>query len=480
MKDIVKSAGTSSSDMEKYMPESGNGFTRLRARFFALCLGLIACLVMLEAFLWISGFFYSGDRSRDEKSGGRNRVILCLGDSFTFGYGLPQNQTYPAHLERLLNAGGYRFRVINLGIPGQNTSQLFERLPFDMMKYRPAILVVLIGNNNLWNFHGFAGHKTGATAFSKLEKKLYSIKTYKLFRLLLPGFLKAARLEEFQTHFDGIKVSLGRGLLFDFMGWHAVRFRGDTSAALDFFSRALSLNDSDFLALKGTGRILLKRGRIDDAGIFLEKARKILSDDIEVSIDLIHISQMKKNRGEEFAGSGLPKEYACFEMQDKKQYVMAFKCFMNECRQYPHKWKKLSGSFAELTILTGLRREASEFLHEMIKKGNPDARDSLVFLENGGKKELDAWVRGDILKIIRTARASGTKVVLQNYPRHPESGPLEIYASLKKEDVAYVDNYDVFNNLLREGHRPEDYFLMDNPLDGYGHCNSTGAFVMAK
>ena len=31
-----------------------------------------------------------------------NLRVLCVGDSFTASEGLPRNQTYPAHLERLL------------------------------------------------------------------------------------------------------------------------------------------------------------------------------------------------------------------------------------------------------------------------------------------------------------------------------------------------------------------------------------------
>ncbi|MGD9817656.1 MAG: SGNH/GDSL hydrolase family protein [Desulfomonilaceae bacterium] len=56
-------------------------------------------------------------------------LIAILGDSITFGQGVPQDETFPAILEKLLNeseSGGKNFRVWNLGVPGYNTMQEYE------------------------------------------------------------------------------------------------------------------------------------------------------------------------------------------------------------------------------------------------------------------------------------------------------------------------------------------------------------------
>lgn len=46
-----------------------------------------------------------------------NRRILCLGDSYTFGFGVPDAQAFPSQLQMLLNSwpGPDRFQVINAG-----------------------------------------------------------------------------------------------------------------------------------------------------------------------------------------------------------------------------------------------------------------------------------------------------------------------------------------------------------------------------
>lgn len=52
--------------------------------------------------------------------------ILAVGDSFTFGDGIPRvEDTWPRVLERLLAASGIAAEVLNLGVPGTNTS--FQR-----------------------------------------------------------------------------------------------------------------------------------------------------------------------------------------------------------------------------------------------------------------------------------------------------------------------------------------------------------------
>ena len=70
--------------------------------------GIIIALILSELLLRISGFIYQGILfSKDAKNGETEETytILCLGDSFTFGYGAPHGKSYPEQLEQLLNSG---------------------------------------------------------------------------------------------------------------------------------------------------------------------------------------------------------------------------------------------------------------------------------------------------------------------------------------------------------------------------------------
>src|SRR5687767_7652500 len=70
--------------------------------------------------------------------------ILCVGDSHTYGVGVSPDESYPSQLERLLRARGVHARVVNAGVPGQNSSQLRERLPAKLAEYRPQVVLVWV------------------------------------------------------------------------------------------------------------------------------------------------------------------------------------------------------------------------------------------------------------------------------------------------------------------------------------------------
>lgn len=78
-------------------------------------------------------------------------VILCLGDSHTYGAGVEEEEAYPARLQVLLREKGVRVNVVNLGAPGTNTSEIRAELPVLLDRYKPAAVIVLAGVNNGWN-----------------------------------------------------------------------------------------------------------------------------------------------------------------------------------------------------------------------------------------------------------------------------------------------------------------------------------------
>jgi len=65
--------------------------------------------------------------------------IVVLGDSFTFGVGVNDNETYSSCLETLLKN---KFAVINLGVPAYNTSQEVEFFLREGVRYNPRIVIV--------------------------------------------------------------------------------------------------------------------------------------------------------------------------------------------------------------------------------------------------------------------------------------------------------------------------------------------------
>ncbi|MGC8659164.1 MAG: SGNH/GDSL hydrolase family protein [Desulfomonilaceae bacterium] len=78
-------------------------------------------------------------------------VIAVLGDSFTFGQGVPQSKTFPAILQNLLNDAhiAKKFRVWNLGVSGYNTEQEAYQLEHFVLDRKPGWVVVGYNINDI-------------------------------------------------------------------------------------------------------------------------------------------------------------------------------------------------------------------------------------------------------------------------------------------------------------------------------------------
>jgi lysophospholipase L1-like esterase len=120
-------------------------------RGFALTLGVVlAALVLLELALQLGSRFV-GDRSGAWAPGATRRV-LCVGDSHTYGALVRREDTFPTHLQRLLDAQQPNvWSVLNLGVPGMSSTQVRNRLPLWLSRYQPDVVVAWSGANDSWN-----------------------------------------------------------------------------------------------------------------------------------------------------------------------------------------------------------------------------------------------------------------------------------------------------------------------------------------
>lgn len=71
-------------------------------------------------------------------------VIVAFGDSITYGTGGAEGEGYPAALAPLV-----RRRVVNSGVPGELSVDGLKRLPSVLAQYRPQLVVVCHGGNDI-------------------------------------------------------------------------------------------------------------------------------------------------------------------------------------------------------------------------------------------------------------------------------------------------------------------------------------------
>ncbi len=73
--------------------------------------------------------------------------IVAFGDSLTAGLGVRQDESYPARLQRKLDAAGYAYRVVNAGVSGETTAGGARRVSW-VLKNKPAIVILELGGND--------------------------------------------------------------------------------------------------------------------------------------------------------------------------------------------------------------------------------------------------------------------------------------------------------------------------------------------
>jgi len=72
---------------------------------------------------------------------------VAFGDSISAGFGVDPGQSYPDDLQRLIDADGFKYHVVNLGVSGDTTSDGVERLP-TVLAAKPAIVILEFGGND--------------------------------------------------------------------------------------------------------------------------------------------------------------------------------------------------------------------------------------------------------------------------------------------------------------------------------------------
>ena len=75
-------------------------------------------------------------------------VILIVGDSLSAGFGISQEQSWPALLGKRLAKEGFPHTVVNISISGETTSGGLARLAPALKQHQPEIVIIALGAND--------------------------------------------------------------------------------------------------------------------------------------------------------------------------------------------------------------------------------------------------------------------------------------------------------------------------------------------
>ena len=141
----------------------------------------------------INAFGFRGPAFDDVKTAGMFRVV-CMGESSTFGYKNPDNETYPFLLQQVFTEERLPVQVMNAGFPYYNSGSILSLFRAEIPQFRPDVVTLYAGYNDAsWPTH------VGAPARLALWTQSHSI-TYLFLRNVLSRF--AFRVE--QGVFEGL------------------------------------------------------------------------------------------------------------------------------------------------------------------------------------------------------------------------------------------------------------------------------------
>jgi len=119
-------------------------------RLLLVLLGLVLGAVLIELGMRAAGLVavrLQERENRESLAGRESFVILCLGESTT---ALGGEDSYPRQLEKILDREleGRRVAVVNKGVPGTNTAMILAELEENLDRYRPDLVVAMMGIND--------------------------------------------------------------------------------------------------------------------------------------------------------------------------------------------------------------------------------------------------------------------------------------------------------------------------------------------
>lgn len=379
-------------------------------------------------------------------------VVLCVGDSYTACPGVPREQTYPAHLERQLNADQprRRFQVLNLGLNGQNSTSLKSELPANLKKFRPEVVVLLTGGANAWDFSGYRSFKKNTSIGAQVADWMGRIRVVKLARLV-------------DIEFRGDRPSLqprpatppppGRRFQSSPDTWtgHQALARMDYLEAERHFRLALAAIPDDPEAWDGLSMTCIETARHDEGIRASLEALRLAPTATKYYDHLARLYSMTHQRQKalDCYVSGLERGDDRLDAEEKVRV-------MQHLLSYADK--------------TELARMADRL--QAVAAPRPALQPLLARVQNPAteRPRIQDWIVHDLEKTVEICRSAGVPVVLMNYPGDHPSGLSALYEQVARRlSVPFVDNKRSFDPL------PEaEYFLPD------GHCTEKGNAQVAS
>ena len=455
---------------------------KFKEKFTVFFLGIILSIFLIEIALRIIGCIHLKTVTSDKvvQKGESSYVILCVGDSFTEGIGDSRGKGYPSRLEDLLSSIDREkiFIVINQGIAGHNTAQILDELKDNIDKIKPALVVLLAGGANNWNYWGYQEYLKGKTLFSTLHTQLCRVRIYKLIKLLFLNIKN--KIDKIPLVRDNLQFNMLDTLIY--------KKERNNKERVERFAKNMKLNPDNSRNYTVFGWACEEQGRYEEASRWFKKGIKLDPDDSEnyTGLGWVNLHQRKNAEASKWFKKGVKvnssdsSNYTGLGLihLHNREFEEATKWFKEGVKLNPDNNENYRGIGSVYEILRNSRKheayfEIINFLRDL-ETDNPFVLNYIEMFEKESiDKEIGKWVKSDIGKIIQMCQGEKIKLIVQNYPGNDRINE-SIKESAAEYSAPFVDNEYLFSELWEKGEKEGIYFVSD------GHCNAKGYNVMAK
>lgn len=446
------------------------------ARLFWVGVGLALLLVATEGGLWVASRVLADPEADDP--GDAEFTILAVGDSFTYGVA---GTAFPKQLGRMLNerAGYRRFRVVNVALPGANSTYITDELPKQLETYQPDVVLVTTGENNSWNAVRI---EQGAPWYKQVKFALQRTRVYKLVDAAWAGW---ANPNFHQGSPTLLQAQAAANYLSDFNDTVGDEYREAQKAR----PKAAPLTDDQRRRLEQAFN-LEDELKYDEAMEIFASLTQEAPTNLEPYVGLLECLSRLEFYDEAanvmhqalYETPGLVPDPAAFyelgiNLDFAGRHDEAVRAWTDGLKLFPRSratmyvlgnsyWKRGQSVWRALEVVD----EVPEVVDNPVYRYLVHLSHMTEGYATGEVRELvSATFRADLERIATLVEAAGAKAIFSSYPEHAYA---EVEEVARAHGIPYIDFRPIFAKRFDER---SDYI----GADGF-HCNTDGYRVMAE
>ncbi|MBS3159152.1 tetratricopeptide repeat protein [Candidatus Woesearchaeota archaeon] len=391
--------------------------------------------------------------------------ILALGESTTANLRNGQS-SWPEELEIILNDGSKhtKFKVFNAGIPGTNTNVILSNLEYNLDKYKPNMVVTMMGLNDIgFNY-----------SFDKPFLSLNDLKVYKLTKRIIEGLKynfqgKEGIREETKEEYKAKEKRLIEAIEINPMNWDAWFELEEFYESRFEYDKLVSVAEQHALLLPNDWGTLYNLGLAYQRGHNYKEAEKMFKKVIEISPNNygahLQLGVVNNNLNKpEDAIRMLLKAIQLYGKFDKDLFIKLAESYreINKTNETYVILKKL------VSYDPDLHREIfwlGEIYEDLNKTNEALGLFKAIIQKNGIWSNDDRITQQNYLTLYKLLHEKGVKLIVMQYPTLKVDEVKNYFSG--DEDIIFVSNEENFNKALEKS--PYNEYFVDSFKGKYAY-----------